>query len=142
MNTSDIRRAMRFGTHDELIAMAYALAHEPLRPDICGRTFTLYVGNGFVDPARNTAAGAQDVATCVRFINHNGKRCYRVLEDEFDGYLGQMEQVLDDLVCISYIPTPAMMLRLAKSLRRRGIIGDIRCEVEYVQGYPVEFKSY
>ena len=48
----------------------------------------------------------QDVVTCVRFINHNGKRCYRVLEDTFDGYLGQMEQVLDDLVCISYIPTP------------------------------------
>ena len=119
MNTADIRSAMR--------------------PDICGRTFTLYIGNGFVDPARNTPEGLRDVATCVRFI---GKRCYRVLEDTFDGYLGQMEQVLDDLVCISYIPTPAKMLRLVNSLRRRGICGEIRCEIEYVPGYPVEFKTY
>ena len=111
--------AMRLGA-EEKVAMAYYWAGDPLCFDLCQRTFILYM-NG------------DDVATCADFLRGY---CYR----QFHG--GQMEQVLDDLVCVSYLPTPADVLACVHALREFGIAGEIWCEVEYAQGYPVYFKSY
>ena len=131
--TPDLIMAMRHGAADSYIVQEYLSHGDPLHPDLCGRTFTLYLGNGYVDPARNTAEGLRDVAICAQFL---GNRCYR----RFGG--GQMEQVLDDMVCISFIQTPGEVLATIRALREMGIAGNINLLVEYVQGYPVEIKAY
>ena len=132
-NLSEIRRAMRFGAPSAYVVQEYLSHGDPLCPDLCGRTFALYLGNGYVDPAMNTAAGAQDVKTCEKFLRGY---CYR----QFHG--GQMEQVLEDLVCVSYIRTPAEVLNVIRELRKFGIIGAIHLFAEYAQGYPVSIKTY
>lgn len=129
----EIIHAMRFGAPNEEAVQAYLSAGDPLRPDLCNRTFTLYLGNGYVDVSMNTAEGMRDVATCEKFLRGH---CYR----KFHG--GQMEQVLDDLVCVSYIRTPAEALSVINELRKMGITGAIRMEAEYAQGYPVSIKTY
>lgn len=102
------------------------------RPDVCHRTFNLCFGNGWADPSRNTPQGAKDVAVCEKFLRGY---CYR----QFHG--GQMEQVLDDLVCVSYIKTPREVLSIVDELRNMGIRSEIRLEAEYVIGYPVDLTS-
>lgn len=124
--TPNILHAMRNG-------VVFPAEDVQLKPDICKRTFTLYVGNGFVDESMNTPEGLRDVEVCAKFLRGY---CYR----RFGG--GQMEQVLDDLVCISYIHTPSDVLYIVRELRRRGISGGIRLEVEYVEGYPEQLKTY
>lgn len=103
------------------------------KADVCNRAFVLYVGNGFVDASKNTPQGAEDVVTCEKFLRG---RCYR----QFHG--GQMEQVLDDLICISYIKTPREALSIVAELRKFGIKGEIRLEVEYIIGCSVDVTSY
>ena len=106
---------------------------EHVHSDICNRTFVLFVGNGFVDTSKNTAQGVLDVKTCVHYLNGY---CYR----PFCG--GQMEQVLEELVVVSYIKTPLDAIRTVKALRKMGIKGEIRLEVEYIEGYSVEVTTY
>ena len=102
------------------------------RPDVCHRTFNLYFGNGWADPSRNTPQGAKDVAVCEKFLRGY---CYR----QFHG--GQMEQVLDDLICVSYVKTPREVLSIVDELRKLGVRGEIRCEVEYIIGHQVDLNS-
>lgn len=118
---NQLAHAMRFGAPDPETVQAYLCAGDPLRPDLCNRTFVLYI------------AGERDVATCEKFLRGF---CYR----QFHG--GQMEQVLEDLVCVSYIRTPAEVLSIIRELRKFGIIGAISLEAEYAQGYPVSIKTY
>lgn len=94
---------------------------EAIRPDVCNRTFTIYVGN------------SSDVATCAKFLRGY---CYR----QFHG--GQMEQVLDNLICISFIRTPAAALAVIRELRKLGISGKISLEAEYVEACPVSIKAF
>ena len=116
MNAKQLRQAMRshktFRTENGLVS---------IKPNICERTFVVYVGNQY------------NINVCAKYI---GRECYR----QFHG--GQMEQVLDDLICISYIRTPAEALNIVHELRKLGIIGTICLEAEYVQGYPVSVKTY
>lgn len=105
---------------------------EFVKPDLLQRTFTVYVGNGFVDASRNTPQGQQDVNLCAAFL---GEFCYR----PFHG--GQMEQVLDDLVAVSYIPTPAKALEVVYALRAMGVKGRIGLEVEY-GGHAERVKDF
>lgn len=130
---SEIRKAMRYGTADDNIALAYYMAEDPLRPDLCNRWFTIYVGNGYSNPAFNTIEGRRDVRICEKFLHGF---CHRQF------YGGQMEQVLYDLVAVSYIRTPAEVLQIVGELRKMGITGEIRLEAEYVEGYPVSIKTY
>lgn len=116
-----IRHAMRYGAPDHAIVREYQLAGDLLRPDLCKRTFVLYID------------GAYDVQVCADFLDGY---CYRQFHE------GQMEQVLDDLVCLSFIPTPADVLDTICGLRNLGITGAIQLYVEYVQGYVVEVKTY
>ena len=104
-----------------------------IRPDVCKRTFVLYLGNGHVDPAMNTPEGAQDVQTCEKFLRGF---CYR----QFHG--GQMEQVLEDLVCISFIRSPREVMHIVRELRNMGVIGKIDLYAEYIEGYLVDLKTY
>ena len=53
-----------------------------------------------------------------------------------------MEQVLEELVEVSYIKTPLDAIRTVKALRRMGIKGEIRLEVEYVEGHSVEITTF
>ena len=106
---------------------------EHVHSDICNRTFVLFIGNGFVDTSKNTAQGVLDVKTCVHYLNGY---CYR----PFCG--GQMEQVLEELVAISYIKTPLDAIRTVKVLRKMGVKGEIRLEVEYVEGHSVEVTAF
>ena len=62
--------AMRFGAPNPKTVQAYLSAGDPLRPDLCNRTFVLYV------------TGERDVAICAEYLRG---RCYR----KFHG--GQME---------------------------------------------------
>jgi hypothetical protein len=86
------------------------------------------VGNGYRDTTRNTAQGARDVETCAAII---GDRCYVSFAS------GQMEQVLDDLVCVSYIEDGGGVDRTVRALRAAGIAGAIRVCVEHVEGCPI-----
>ena len=116
-----IRHAMRYGAPDPAIVREYQLAGDPLRPDLCKRTFALYINR------------ASDVQLCADFLDGY---CYRQFHE------GQMEQVLEDLVCLSFIPTPADVLDTICGLRRFGITGPIQLYVEYAEGYLVEVKTY
>lgn len=104
-----------------------------IRPDVCKRTFVLYLGNGYEDPSMNTPEGAQDVEVCAEFLRG---RCYR----QFHG--GQMEQVLEDLISVSFIRSPSEVLHIVRQLRKMGIIGKIELYAEYIEGYLVNLKSY
>ena len=106
---------------------------EHVSSDICNRTFVLFIGNGLVDTSKNTAQGALDVKTCAHYLNGY---CYRPF------YGGRMEQVLEELVEVSYIKTPLDAIRTVKALRRMGIKGEIRLEVEYVEGHSVEVTTF
>jgi hypothetical protein len=128
-----IRYAMRYGSPDQATVQAYQLANDPLIPNLCARTFTLNIGNGFVDPSMNTMQGLRDVEVCEQFLRNY---CYR----QFHG--GQMEQVLDDMVCVSFIKTPREVMSIVRELRKLGIKGKIYLSVEYVEGFPVEVKNY
>jgi hypothetical protein len=48
-----------------------------------------------------------------------------------------MEQVLDDLVCVSYIEDGGGVDRTVRALRAAGIAGAIRVCVEHVEGCPI-----
>jgi hypothetical protein len=96
---------------------------------ISGRTFTIHVGNGYIDTSRNTARGLADVAICAELI---GRNCYI----RFAG--GQMEQVLDDMAVVSYIPTPAKVQSTVDALRALGVCGRITVCAEYEEGYEAE----
>lgn len=104
-----------------------------IRPDVCKRTFVLYLGNGYEDPSMNTPEGAQDVKTCEKLLCGF---CYR----QFHG--GQMEQVLEDLVSISFVHTPHEVMHIVRELRNMGIIGKIELYAEYIEGYLVNIKTY
>ena len=84
-------------------------------------TFTLYIGNGFVDKSKNKAQNERDVRILAHFLRGY---CYR----QFHG--GQMEQVLDDMVIVAYIKTPAEVISIRKILRKMGIKGRIDVELE------------
>ena len=129
----EVIHAMRFGSPHEEAVQACLRVGYPLRPDVCNRTFTIYLGSCIASTPWNTALGAEDVETCAKFLKG---RCYR----HFHG--GQMEQVLDNLVAISFIRTPAEALTIIEELRKFDIMGTIRLEVEYVQGFPVFVKNY
>lgn len=90
---------------------------ECMRPNICGRTFVVYVN---------------DIKPCVDYI---GNRCYR----KFFG--GQMEHVLDDLVAISFIQTPRELMQVIRELRNIGVHSTLEIYVEYVEGYIVPFTQ-
>lgn len=104
-----------------------------IRPDVCKRTFVLYLGNGYEDSSMNTPEGARDVETCEKFLRGY---CYR----QFHG--GQMEQVLEDLISISFIRSPREAMHVVRELRNMGIIGKIELYAEYIEGYLVSLKTY
>lgn len=90
------------------------------KPNICGRTFVVYISK------------PDDIKVCVDYI---GNRCYRWF------FKGQMEWVLDELVCISFIKTPADLLEVVRELRKLGIRHKVEVEVEYIQGYPMHLTA-
>ena len=85
------------------------------------KTFVLYIGNGYSDPSRNTVQGSYDVRILADFLRGH---CYR----QFHG--GQMEQVLDDMIAISYIKTMDEVYTIIAELRKLGVNGKIRIEEE------------
>lgn len=125
---NDLRNAMR--------QMDYIYMEDGLhrvRPDICSRMFVVNFGNGYIDESMNTVQGLRDVECAVS--KYLRGRCYR----QFFG--GQMEQVLDDMISISYIKTPAQVITVVKELRKMGIKGRISIGVEYVEGHTYEIKE-
>lgn len=104
-----------------------------VRPDICSRMFVVNFGNGYIDESMNTVQGLRDVECAVS--KYLRGRCYQ----QFFG--GQMEQVLDDMISISYIKTPAQVVTIIKELRKMGIKGRIFIGVEYVEGHTYEIKE-
>lgn len=108
-----IKAALRNG------AMVYGRnGLEHVRADVCNRTFVLY---------------CDDVQTCDKYLRGC---CYC----QFHG--GQMEQVLDDLVAISFIHSPREVLNILNELRKMGVRGKIDLCVEYVEGFLVHVKSF
>jgi hypothetical protein len=95
-------------------------------------TYTLYVGNGYRDTSRNTSQGMKDVAVCAAVIGH---KCYIKFAS------GQMEQVLDDLVCVSYVDTLEGVQQTVDALRGAGVAGGIRVFVDY-EGERPERELY
>lgn len=95
-------------------------------------TYTLYLGNGFVDESKNTAQGARDVETCAAMISN---ACCIQFGD------GQMEQVLEDLVCVSYIDTEVGVRRTVDALRNMDVAGSIRVCAEYEEGCPIDLYT-
>ena len=93
---------------------------EYVRPNICERTFVVYIDN------------ANDTKTCVNYI---GNRCYR----KFFG--GQMEDVLENLVAISFIKTPRELIQVIQELRKLGVTSTLQLCVEYIEGYVIPFKE-
>lgn len=79
-------------------------------------TYSLWVGNGYVDNNRNTTQGVEDVKTCMLIL---GGCCYI----QYHG--GQMEQVLEDAVEISYFFTLKSAKAAVAFLRADGIKGTI-----------------
>lgn len=87
--------------------------HGRIKANIISRTFVLYIQD------------KHDLKICADYL---GNRCYR-------GILGgQMEQVLEDTVCISYVNTPADLIAICSELRRMGVRGRIGVDVEYADG--------
>ena len=91
---------------------------EHVSADVCSRTFTLH---------------CDDVQTCSKYLRGY---CYR----QFHG--GQMEQVLDNLVAVSYIHSPRQALIVLNELRKMGVCGKIDLCVEYVEGHLVPVKTF
>lgn len=117
---AEIRRVIREGV------TVYSANGLEIRPvDVCRRTFSVYVGNENVDKSRNTEQGKKDVAICAKYLDGY---CYK----HFAG--GQMEQVLDELVAISYIATPMQVRETIDALRGMGVNGRISVFVEYMEG--------
>lgn len=90
---------------------------EYVRPNICGRTFVIYVN---------------DIKPCLDYL---GNRCYR----KFFG--GQMEHVLHDYVAISFIKTPLELKRVVRELRNIGVRSTLEICVEYVEGCIIPFTK-
>ena len=87
-----------------------------IKANICERNFVLYVQED-----------ASDVQVCVNFLRGY---CYR----HFAG--GSLEQVLEDVVALSYIRTPMAVITAIQELRKIGVKGRIFVEVEYAEGLP------
>lgn len=85
-----------------------------IKIDVLSRTFTVYIDN------------AHDVGICAEFLRGF---CYRRF-----GH-GQMEQVLGNCVVVSYIQTPAELIKTIRELREFGIIGKLSVVVEYDPAY-------
>lgn len=94
---------------------------ELVAPNICNRAFTLYARNG------------SDIQICEEYLRGY---CFR----KFCG--GQMEHVLDDLMIVSYLHTPADVICAVHALRNMGVAGTIGLYTEYVNGYECLVKEY
>lgn len=102
-----------------------------IEPEPTKSTFTIWIGNGYIDSTRNTPQGLRDVAICRKII---GNCCYV----RYMG--GQMEQVLDDGVSLSFLPDMNSVDNAVIALREAGIMGALSIQIDDAYGKTEEFK--